>query len=579
MPADILNYQGNGDLAAGSSGGATFELGTGSFAPAVASLDALNRRRNQVADMNHAQKIADRDKVFGMIANQQTDFDKLLPENQKEARDKIDLITEQLIKNPAILEDREAFAAVQKNIREFNEFNAYAKTNYKTITEDLAAASKIKGPEARKKAIDHVNGQRERLKQNTSELYEPYKEDPTMNRELFFKPIGMTTSDGQEVQIPQTTKTTTTAKGGAPAKTTTTTSTVKGAKPVVSGVGTPAPAKSNDPLAKYYNKTEVHTNLDELEKTYNETLVDGHGEVAKNVLQQYTDELLNNPRSYKDKVKEYGQWNDVIDKANKHRPDGKKFEKVRLDSNGNPILDNEFTREDFQKAMYIAHEYKEGALSSFDKERFEADEKLKKGNAEVNKLNEDAAANRRKSLAMAGYYRAKTDALGPKDDEIMANNPFNEVLSKVQKTQFGNLFVAADDLTPTVKAMLGGVGKDGKTIPLEPLKTDLPVKGKSGVESTKPGYYFKPLDNWWMKDKQGKWHGYTKAELAKDALRAGIKVTDYIQKLVDQGGYQDGELKGANGTGTRISTFQSAKALNNKVTNKDDQSAITDDNE
>lgn len=326
--ATILGYSGNANLAGNS--------GSIDLSGAIPALRDVAMRINEVKDAEYKQKITDRDTVFKMISNLELDFDKVLPEVRDGMRSQIDEIEKDLLTNPDILNDREAYSKVQAKISKFNEMNAYAKTNYKTITEDLSELSKVADPEKRNRIAAYIQEQRNNLKKNPYDLYKP-------------KDVELAVDINKIMPV------------------------VKDKKVLVKTSG----------LESVYR---TYTPPEEMIKQWQMNMVDTPNATIKNQWDLFTEAFLSSNKDKATKIAEMNQWNSVVKKANEDLPDGQKIKEIPLDANGNPDF-TKISRDDFQKAAYIGFRYKSNVASEFDKDELEK----QKGLAEIRVKNADAA--------------------------------------------------------------------------------------------------------------------------------------------------------------------------------------------
>ncbi len=303
--ATILGYSGNANLAGNS--------GSIDLSGAIPALRDVAMRINEVKDAEYKQKITDRDTVFKMISNLELDFDKVLPEVRDGMRSQIDEIEKDLLTNPDILNDREAYSKVQAKISKFNEMNAYAKTNYKTITEDLSELSKEADPEKRNRTAAYIQEQRNNLKKNPYDLYKP-------------KDVELAVDLNKIMPV------------------------VEGKKVLVKTSG----------LESVYR---TYTPPEEMIKQWQMNMVDTPNATIKNQWDLFTEAFLSSNKDKATKIAEMNQWNSVVKKANEDLPDGQKIKEIPLDANGNPDF-TKISRDDFQKAAYIGFRYKSNVASN-----------------------------------------------------------------------------------------------------------------------------------------------------------------------------------------------------------------------
>lgn len=337
----ILNYKGDAGLALGTQGSPTgiVEWGQSNSDGAVQAMKDFASRQQEVNDMNYKQKIADRNKMFDMVANLQLDTDKVLPEARQGLKDKIKAAEDIYLNNPDILNNREAYVKMQKAIRDFNELNAYAKTNYKTVTEDISTASKLEDPDDRKNYLDHVNVQREKLKGNQYDLYTPYPNQLKWSYDTMAPDV----------------------------------------KPVEKKV-------SED---GFNDVIEYHKDPNEMLKNYNWGVVEGNNKKMRNEWTDWKNNYINDDyKAPADRVDEFAVWNDKIEKANKYITDPtKKIKPVQFDDKtGKPQFNSSFTKEDFDRSAYIALRFDEGQKKVYNSDRqkaAEAQAKIDKDKAET----------------------------------------------------------------------------------------------------------------------------------------------------------------------------------------------------
>lgn len=425
--ATILGYSGNANLA-GSSG--SIDL-----SGAIPALRDVAMRINDVKDAEYKQKIIDRDTVFKMISNLELDFDKVLPESQKDMRGKIDEIEKELLANPDILNDRVAYGKVQAKISKFNELNAYAKTNYKTVTEDLAALAKIEDPELRNRTAAHIQAQRDNIKKNPYELYKPKDVELAVDLNKIM--------------------------------------------PIVTDKKVLVKTSGMDSVYRTYTPPE------EMLKQWQMNMVDTPNATIKNQWDMFTDAFLSSNKDVATKIAEMNQWNSVIKKANADLPPGQQIKEIPLDANGNPDF-SKITKDDFQKAAYIGFRYKSNEVSELNEDEM----KKQKAQAEIREKNADTAyknAQRKQleqKMALEGDTTLEESFI---DDtqrafrEFSKSAAFNKGKVPAGKKQEGSIItLPIAGLTDQDRIGLGikpEKGPDGNTLPLPKKVAYDPDKG------------------------------------------------------------------------------------------------------
>lgn len=418
--ASILDYKGNAAL-----GGNMPQVG-GVSQQAMDSFAALNRRKNEVADAEYQQKINDRDRVFNAISQMQADLDKVLPEDLPRLKKQVDDLTDKLMQ-PDVFDDQQLMAEVQKGISDFKVQNAYAKTNYKTIAEETIAASKITDPEKRQKMLQHIREQRARLTQDPTQLYDPYKQDLTVDFDTLLP------------------------KGESKTK-------------IIGSTG-------------FYDKTLTYTDPASLVMGYDKQQLDPMGSVTKNQWDMIRSSWFDSGVNDGDKAEELQRWNQKILQAQEFvSPDQKDMIKqvpddfIRAIAEGRePVFTADFTKNDFDKAMLVANRFNQKEADIFNEARVEAakgqaDIDLKK--AQKSKAYSDAESNRIRAIA----YRDKMEkAAGDGDkDAIAIKEVYDQMVNKIKyvpvndKSGLGGTFLIQKGDIPDGFSDIGGVATDPK---------------------------------------------------------------------------------------------------------------------
>lgn len=424
---DLLSYTGNANLASGSSNFANADnLGVIDLSKGMEFLNKFNERKNAVADRNYQQKIADRNRTFDTIAKLEADFDKVLPENREALRKKIDDISNTLL-TPGVFENADLMKEAQKKISDFNELNAYAKTNYKTVTDDMKTAAQFTDPQVRDAYQKHVQAQRDKITKDPFALYDPY----SMPVEVDFKK----------------------------------------AMPSVSPV-----RKVTGTDANFNDIYEEYTPTQGFKDNYNRMNTDVNYATEKQMWDNISSSWLNENRNPKMKANEIDHWNKVIEMANKKNPDAT-IKPIKVDANGQPDFSSpDFTIDDFNLAMYVGSNYKEGTGSAYNEEKAKGAKtasEIDENNAQAEKARQDWKTNRMKAGAYAYAMRQKG-----KKDKLAA--------VAIEKSMFPEL--GWDKLKSRVKSFKDP--KDGKYLSRISW-TDIPndVKADLGI---------RPADGQWV---------------------------------------------------------------------------------
>jgi len=396
--ADILNYTGNAALAGQAD--SVIDL-----SPALKSLDGLNERRNQVADIDYRQKIADRDRTFSAIANMQADFDKVPPEYRAGMKDQIKKISD-LLMQPGAFEDGEKIKQVQDEMSSFQETNAYAKTNYKTVKEEEMAAAKEEDTELRTKMLEHISKQKKAYQRDPHAIYDPFKK----NTAIDFKAI-----------IP---------KG-------------KTASKVNSSNGV------NDNVVNYIDPISIIEEFDAKMKDVKD------GTNFKKQINSATEQFMTEDRNPEARTKELISWNNKINEANsfitepnlKIKTIPNAFINAYNNGGSAEFSDaggvDDISREDFQKAMVVATSFSQKESTVVNEERSKAllqasqikenDARAKKALADIETDKMNATSTR--ITAISGRIRADAAAAAQKNKNKLSEQ------EKTDATMFSNTFI------------------------------------------------------------------------------------------------------------------------------------------
>lgn len=527
--AEILNYTGNAALAGLAD--SVIDL-----SPALKSLDALNDRRNAVADMEYRQRIADRNKMFDAVANLKIDFDTILEEDRPVLNKKLTEI-EDIIMQPGFFDDAEKLREHRKKENEFRELNAYAKTNYKTITEETIAASKEEDPELRDKMLNHVKEQRKKLVANPYTMYEPYKKDLKIDFDALLP------------------------KGERKGK-------------VVSSEG-------------FEDKVVSYVDPESLVREYNAKRIDTDGNTFKNKMDKVTDQWVGENRSAEARVREMIAWNNKIIEANELITDPElKIKEIPTEflngfnQGAAPEFNEDFTKEDFQKAMIVGNRFNKTAPSSvYNKERAEGAKiisEIQENQAQAAKYKSDANSNRIRANAYAAAQRQaqnmneqeRTDVkkvIGTLVDKIKLRTLFTTTSTKdgkavSNKQVGGSVFVK--DLPEGYTNINGVVLNDkGQFVPgkLEPFMS---------ANGNQPYYkveYYDARTNEKIDLKNKVFDDNYNLTLKNLNLDSKVYSKDnYIKDLIKQGNLINAEFQGKNGTANVESIGQSFRFMNAK---------------
>lgn len=540
--SDILNYTGNVGLGLNTDGVVNYgETDTRDITNSLTNLAYLNMQKNREV---WRQKILDRDDAMSKIANGQLALKNALPKDRKALMGKIEQVKDFWFQHGGdVKSDPNVYLQFNEILADLQAANTIAGSRLLEYEKGMQEAARETHPVRKKKILEHWQTQADSL-----DIYTP------------FQPYQQTLDWEAAKVLPQL------------------------------PMGEAKVARDGD-----YDVTSASTDMEKAFTQYmNAYNYDEKGEMAPNVDSFYEDYLGRSGLKPKNVVL---QEVDLVNKKlrkiaemNGYNPDDvsslpEYLQPLQLADDVNGTLQSTINKPATAFKVALALNYQKSTsrklnedYAKIDKTRAEIgriEEQNKLTQAQAEKAKKDAESNRIKALAQRGYYAARTTQINlgnqAASSTTQADNPYNSVITQVQTPKNGGpMYIADSLLTPSVKQMMGGVGRDKKPIPLQPKKMNIDGKEVSGYE-------FRPVDEWYFKDKAGKWYSYSKEELAKDAKQRGIKLSEYIKKFVDAGAFQDGEVIGKNGKGTRLSTFQAAKALNNPLVNKGDQSVMTDE--
>jgi len=531
----ILNYQGNAALSLGAQNSPTgiVEWGQSNTDGAVQAMRDFASRQQEINDVNYRQKISDRNKVFDKIANLEVDLDKVLPESRQGLLDKIKKVEDIYLENPEITSNRDAYVKMQGAIRDFNELNAYAKTNYKTVTEDISAASKLEDPDDRKNYMSHVQEQRDKLKGNQYDLYTPYPNQLKWNYDSMAPDIKPTERKVSEEGF-------------------------------------------ND-VVEYYKDPN------EMLKNYNWGVVEGNNKKMRNEWQDWKRNYLNDEfKAPQDRIDEFAVWNKKIEDANKYITDPtKKIKPVQFDQNtGKPSFNSSFTQEDFDRSAYVALRFDEGRKKVYNTDRqkeAEAQAKIDKTKAETNEKNkllpakiEELKSRAGKNWADAALKRYKVSS-GKAGDKAknQQENPWPHIIKNMKVLEMTN----ADGTSAGKHAIvnLGDLPKGFRS-----LINITPHKGHKGQE------YFEVEESPYFIAPDGTKYAQDELKLKYEQSGGAKKWKEYSSfvKYLEQNDVKpELMLRGADGTTTSYSTSIQAKKEQGKSGDKKDVMIFNNDDD
>lgn len=539
--SDILNYTGNVGLGLNTEGITNYgETDTRDLTNSLTNLAYLNMQKNREV---WQQKIRDRDDAMGKIANGQLQLKNALPKDREKLMKKIEEVKDIWFKHGGdVKSDPNVYLDFNDKLADLQAANTIAGSRLLEYERGMQEAAKETHPIRKQKMLQHWQGQAD-----NADLYTP------------FAPYQQTLDWDAAKVLPQ--------------------------------------LPTTEPVSKRDGDYDVISTNTDMEKAYTNYMnaynYDEKGEMAPNVDAFYDDYLgrsgVKNKAVVLQDVNLINSKLRKIAKLHGYNPDEmlnlpEYLRPLQVTDDANGTLQSTTNKPNTAFKVALALNYQNGSTrklnpeyAKIDKTRADInrlDEQNKLTQAQAKKAEMDAESNRIKAMAQRGYYAARATQINLGNEAAQkvtqADNPFNQVITQVQTPKNGGTMYIADSLlTPSVKQMMGGVGKDKKPIPL--LPRDLSVDGK-----TVKGYEFKPLDTWYFKDEKGNWHSYSKKELAESASKKGVKLSDFIKRFVDAGAFQDGEVLGKNGKGTRLSTLQSARSINNPLVSKGDEAVITD---
>ncbi len=544
--SDILSYRGDVALGLNSEGIEHYgEFDTKQLNASMFNLAYLNMQKNKAV---WEQKIKDRDDGMKLISDGKLQINDVLPKDREILMKKIQEVKDVYFKNGGdVKSDPRTWLDLNSKLADFNNGNTVAQSKLVTYKTGVAEAAKEKNPIIKKAMVDHWANQL-----NKKDLHEP------------FDPYQQTLDYDIKKTLPGVSLKTATTRDGDNDVTETTTDVKKSIEDYV--------------LAYVANdKGETQPNIDaHFDDFFGQNGLRSPETVAQDVA------IVN------DKLKKIAalEGYDVTGKYMEGDgftgplPDGVKALpkylqpiKVQMGENGQVGVSE---RKDMSMAkVNLALNYKRDKASklnpdyaALDKTKAQTEKEKKLGDAALIK----ARAYQTQQLANAGYKRAQTKALNAKTEETTrVDNPFNEIPTLVQVVPGSKeMFIEKKDLTPAIINIAGGVGKDKKPLSL-PTKVLKFKRGSQNIE----GWYFRPVkDKYYTADGVN----YSKTEIAKLAFKKGKSYDEMLTELIDKKIiYQDGEVYTEQGKGTRLSTLQSAKALNNPLVSKGDENVIVDD--
>lgn len=523
--SEILNYTGNAALGLNSEGlGAYGDTDTRELNNAVFNLAYLNMQKNKAV---WEQKIKDRDDAMRLVADGRLRVDNALPEDQKKLQAQIEEMKDMWKSYGGDLKsDPNVWVDFNNKLGQFKTASTIAASRFLDYNTGQAEIAKETNPIRRKKMMEHWDSE---LKRPMQELFRPYQQT------LDWDPA---------VVLPDL--------------------------PTISGMKREG----------YYDVTTTVTDVGKAYRDYiTKYQFDDKGETAVNV------------DAFYDNFFGVDGLKDVVSVGQSVNAVNAKLKKIATEMNLDP--DKPETWPQFlQPLQLVSKDPTTGRPGTTDTKQVAAfkialaykyqnvaSQKINKDYAAIDKTKADIdaakalAAQRRSSIpvnqARARYWNSKGTA---QENSNNLTNIFDDVVARATKYNFQEgekTVVWVGHLPKGFSQVLAGVDKEGKPIPLAPLKRN---NGAQYFEVSKSPYYISSTGR-----------RYSDAEI-KNAYASQSKFTsyeDFIADMEEKGMRQEVELIGANGRGTAQSTIQALRSLSNKsVVGKDDEQLFQEeDNE